>query len=107
VAAKRPSQEPGLIARLADSGEDALPQLVTLPKRILVGFVHRVEDGLHQAADNVRGIDQLDKRVAELEERVNSLEMPATARRRSTRSSSATRTKAQTAAPSEGRGPSH
>jgi hypothetical protein len=100
VAAKRRSQEPDVIARLADAGEDALRELVTLPKRILVGFVHRVEGELHRAADSVRGIDRLDRRVAELEKRVESLQKPATARGRSTRSS-ARRTKAQTAAPVE------
>jgi hypothetical protein len=100
VAAKKQSRDPDVIARLAAAGEDAIRELVSLPKRILVGFVHGVEDGLHRAADNVRGIDWLDRRVAELEKRVNSLEKPATARGRSTRSSTR-RTKAQTAGPVE------
>jgi hypothetical protein len=99
MAAKRQSQDPDLIARLADAGEDALRELVALPRRILVGAVHRVEGRLHQTADSVRGIDRLDKRVAELEKRVNSLAKPASTRRRSTSSSSTRRKKAQTAAP--------
>jgi hypothetical protein len=101
MAEKGRSQDPDVIARLADAGEEAVRELVALPRRILAEFVHRVEDGLHHAADSVRGIDRLDRRVDALEKRVNSLEKPATARRRSTRSSSARRTKAKTVAPVE------
>jgi hypothetical protein len=88
-----------MISRLADAGEDTLRELVALPRRILVGFVDRVEQRLHETAESLRGIDGLDRRVAELEKRVDSLEKPPTARRRPARPARAGRARAGTAAP--------
>jgi hypothetical protein len=97
MAAKRRSQEADVISRLADAGEDALRELIALPRRILRAVVDRLEGQRHKTADKLRGSDRLDSRVAELENRLDAIEKP-TARRPSTRT---TRVRAATAAPAE------
>jgi hypothetical protein len=67
--ARRPtrSDTADAISRLADSGEDAVRNLVALPLRMLIGTLHFIEARLEKAADTVREIDPLDERVATLE----------------------------------------
>jgi cell division protein FtsB len=85
------------ISRLADSGEQAIRNLVALPLRMLAGTSAIFEALFRTAADTVREVDPLDERVMDLERRVDSLE-DQTTRRDSSRSTSATRKTAATAA---------
>ena len=69
------------IARLADSGEDAMRNLVALPLRMLAGALGTFEALLRTAADAVSERDPIDERVVDLERRIDSLEEQATGRR--------------------------
>ena len=70
-----------MIAQLADVGENALRRIVERPRRMVDGIEQRLRD----FAGRLRAIDPLDRRVAALEKRLDSLEQPkaATARRQS------------------------
>ena len=85
------------IARLADSGEDAMRNLVALPLRMLAGTLGIFEAVLRTAADTLRETDPLDERVVGLERRVDSLEEQTTGRRESARSTGAARKRMSTA----------
>jgi len=69
------------IARLADSGEDAMRNLVAFPLRMLAGALGTLEALLRTAADAVSEGDPIDERVVDLERRVDSLEDQASGRR--------------------------
>ena len=79
------------ISRLADSGEDAMRDLVALPLRLLAGALGIFEALLRTAADAVSEVDPIDERVVDLEKRVNSLEKQATGRGESAATTSAAR----------------
>ena len=66
------------IARLADSGEDAMRNLVALPLRMLAGALGIFEALLRTAADAVSEDDPIDERVVDLERRMDSLEEQGT-----------------------------
>jgi chloramphenicol 3-O-phosphotransferase len=85
------------ISRVADSGEDAIRNLVALPLRILAGTLGIFEALLRTAADTIRDMDPADERIAELERRLDSLEEQTTGRRESARSTSAARKRTRTA----------
>ena len=73
------------ISRVADSGEEAVRNLVALPLRMLIGTLDFLEAQLHRASDTLREIDPLDDRVMQLERRVDSLEKRTAARREAQR----------------------
>ena len=74
------------IARLADSGEDAMRNLVALPLRMLASGLGILEALLRTAADAVSEGDPIDERVVDLERRMDSLEEQVqTSRRNSAR----------------------
>jgi hypothetical protein len=109
--ARRPtrSDTADAISRLADSGEDAVRNLVALPLRMLIGTLDFIETQLQKAADTLREIDPLDERVVELEKRLDKLEKQRTGRSEATRRTTQTRRKApvaqhEPAAHSSGRG---
>src|SRR3954470_24050069 len=80
------TQDKDVIARLADSGEDALRRLVDLPRRIAVQAVDDVDERLRDLAARVRELDPLHGRVTARERRIDSLEKKqARPPRRSTR----------------------
>ena len=79
------------IARLADSGEDAMRNLVALPLRMLAGALGIFEELLRTAADAVSEGDPIDERVVDLERRMDSLEEQATGRREGSGATSAAR----------------
>ncbi len=94
-------------ARLADSGEDAMRNLVALPLRMLAGAFDICEALLRTAADAVSGGgDPIDERVVDLERRMDSLEERATGRGKGSAGTSAARkmtpTGADTAAEQRG-----
>jgi hypothetical protein len=92
MARTRRTQEKDVIARIADSGEDALRRLVDLPRRIVGQAVDDADARLHDLAAKVREIDPLYGRVAALERRVDALEKRAPARRRASPRGKPTRT---------------
>src|SRR3954454_9631343 len=85
------------VSRLADSGEEAIRDLVALPLRMLAGTLGIFEAVVRAAADGLREVDPRDERIVELERRVNSLEEQTTRRGESARSMSAARKKTPTA----------
>ncbi len=90
MARARKTQDKDVIARIADSGEDALRRLVDLPRRIVVQAVDDVDERLHELAARVRELDPLHGRVAALERRLDALEKTqARSGRASTRAKSA------------------
>ena len=75
-------RKPDLIAKLTDRGEDVVGRITELPA------AQRVVDaatGLKERADELqrrlRGLDELEKRVAALEKKVERLSKPAGAKR--------------------------
>jgi hypothetical protein len=84
------------ISRLADSGEDAMRNLLALPLRLLAGACGICEALLRTAADAVTGADPIDERVVELQRRVDSLEEQATGGAESSATTGAPRKRAPT-----------
>lgn len=70
-----------VIARLADTSEGVVRDLVALPLRMLAGGLGIFESLLRTAADAISETDPADDRVVDLERRVDSLEEQATGRR--------------------------
>jgi hypothetical protein len=104
MAQTKKMQDADAISRLADAGEDTLRRLVDLPRRAVVGVMHRVDEQLHEVATKLRSLDPLSSRVSALEKRLDSLERPrkAPARRASTRARHSTASRAsKAAAPAE------
>jgi hypothetical protein len=79
------------LARLAESSEDAMRNLVALPLRMLAGVFGISEALLRTAADAVSNVEPIDARVVELEKRVDSLEEQSTGGRESSGTTSAAR----------------
>jgi ubiquinone biosynthesis protein UbiJ len=63
-----------LLARLADAGEEALSRLASSPglERV-TGVISNLKDQVDALASRVRGLESLEKRVAELERKVERL----------------------------------
>jgi predicted transcriptional regulator len=76
MAAREPRD---LLTMLADRGEEAIQRLADAPgaERVL-GAAQALRDRLDEMQKRVRGIDALERRVAELEKRVDALSKPST-----------------------------
>jgi hypothetical protein len=75
-----------LLTRLADAGEDAISKLGRAPgMEQVLGFANTTRDRLDELTKRVRGIDELEKRVARLERQLKEAS-GGTARSRSTSS---------------------
>jgi hypothetical protein len=63
-----------LLARLADAGEEALSRLASSPglERV-TGVISNLKEQVDALASRVRGLESLEKRVAELERKVERL----------------------------------
>ena len=85
MAAREPKD---LLTMLADRGEEAIQRLSDAPGADrLLGAAQALRDRMDEMQKRVRGIDALEKRVAELEKRVDALSAPSgstTARKRTT-----------------------
>ena len=82
-----------LLTMLADRGEEAIQRLADAPgaDRVL-GAAQALRDRLDEMQKRVRGIDALERRVAELEKRVEALSKTgtrSTTRKRTTRTTKA------------------
>jgi uncharacterized small protein (DUF1192 family) len=79
----QPQRKPDLIGKLADRGEDVVGRISEIPS------AQRLVDaaaGLKARADEIqrrlRGLDELEKRVAALEKKVDRLSKPSGAAKR-------------------------
>jgi len=71
VAVREPKD---LLSRLADAGEDAIQRLGDVPgAERLLGATQALRDRIDEMQKKMRGIDALEKRVAELERQVEEL----------------------------------
>jgi hypothetical protein len=63
-----------LLARLADAGEEALSRLASSPglERV-TGVISNLKDQVDALASKVRGMEKLEKRVGDLERKVERL----------------------------------
>jgi hypothetical protein len=67
-----------LIARLADAGEEALSRLASSPGMDRVtGVMTNMRDQVDALAGRVRGLEDLEKRLAALERKVDRLSKPS------------------------------
>jgi hypothetical protein len=74
-----------LLTMLADRGEEAIQRLSDAPGADrLLGAAQALRDRMDEMQKRIRGIDALEKRVAELEKRVDALSAPSTRRRTTT-----------------------
>jgi hypothetical protein len=97
MAENAEADNPHAISRLADSGEEAIRNLIALPLRILAGTLGIFEAVLLRTADTLREMDPRDERIVELERRVDSLEEQTTGHREDARSTGAARKRMPTA----------
>src|SRR5437588_10931488 len=68
-----------LLTMLADRGEEAIQRLSDAPGADrLLGAAQALRDRMDEMQKRLRGIDALEKRVAELEQRVDALSAPST-----------------------------
>lgn len=74
--AKAPQKD--LLSRLADAGEDAIQRIADMPgaNRVL-DAVSGLRDRLDELQKRVRGIEQLEQRVAKLEKELTALKRGA------------------------------
>jgi len=86
-----------VISRLADSGEDAVRNLIAFPLRMLVGALDILDAQVHRAAETLRELE----RVVELEGRADSAEKPRARSRQGSRTASGARQRTPTAAEAE------
>jgi hypothetical protein len=98
-----------LMTRLADAGEDAIARLGDAPGMDRVtGFANSTRDRLDELTKRVRGIDELEKRVATLEKRVDEMsgtKSPSTRKRSTGKKATAGKTTRATSAKTGGSSP--
>jgi uncharacterized protein involved in exopolysaccharide biosynthesis len=74
-----------LLTMLADRGEEAIQRLSDAPGADrLLGAAQALRDRMDEMQKRIRGIDALEKRVAELERKVEALSAPSTAKKTTT-----------------------
>ena len=81
-----------LLTMLADRGEEAIQRLSDAPGADrLLGAAQALRDRMDEMQKRIRGIDALEKRVAELEQKVEALSAPSTPKKTTTASKPRTR----------------
>ena len=82
-----------LIARLADAGEEALSRLASSPGMDRVtGVMTNMRDQVDALAGRVRGLEDLEQRLAALERKVDRLSTPSAGTSRKTSATSRKKT---------------
>ena len=72
------AEQKDLLSRLADAGEDAIQRLAKAPGgKNMLDALNTTRDRLDELQKRVRGLDALERRVAELERKVNAPGKPA------------------------------
>jgi uncharacterized protein Yka (UPF0111/DUF47 family) len=84
-----------LLSRMADAGEEALQRLAGTPgaDRVLgtaLGVLHNMRDQVDSLSKRVRGLEEMEKRVAKLERKVDKMSREAAAATSSSGSRSST-----------------
>jgi hypothetical protein len=87
MARKTEAETGDVISRLADTGENAVRNLIAFPVRMLLGALDILEGQVHKATDTLREIE----RVVESERPVHSPEKHRTRSRQSSRTTSEAR----------------
>jgi ABC-type Fe3+ transport system substrate-binding protein len=84
--AQRKQQQKDVLQRLADSGEEALQKFIgDLPGGSkVVGAANSLFARVDELSKRMRSLDPLERRVAELETRLDALTKPAPAKRKTT-----------------------
>jgi hypothetical protein len=91
-------RKPDLLSRLADRGEQVVGRITDLPgAKQLVDRVAALAKGLDDVQKQLRGLDRLEKRMTQIEKRLDKLEGKGTTRRTTPRAKSASASKASTA----------
>jgi polyhydroxyalkanoate synthesis regulator phasin len=81
-----------LLTRLADAGEDALSRLASSPgMERVTGAVTSLKDQVDALASKVRGMDALEKRIADLERKVERLSKSSGSKTTTARKTSSSR----------------
>src|SRR3954447_13687428 len=83
----RSKQQKDVVARLSETGEEALQKLLQNPGTAkVVGAANALKERVDELTRRMRSLDPLEKRVAELERRLEELSKPkrATAKRTTT-----------------------
>jgi uncharacterized protein involved in exopolysaccharide biosynthesis len=71
-----------LLTMLADRGEEAIQRLSDAPGADrLLGAAQALRDRMDEMQKRIRGIDALEKRVTELEKKVEALSAPSTSKK--------------------------
>jgi hypothetical protein len=77
-----------LLSRLADAGEEAISKLGDTPgSDKLLGLAHNMRERMEEMQKKLRGIDELEKRVAALERQLAEQKVGTTTRKRASTSS--------------------
>lgn len=96
--AKRKQKD--LLSRFADAGEEAFQLLSSAPgaDRVLgsaLGVMHNMRDQMDALSKRVRGIEELEQRVAKLEREVAKRSRPSSARSSGSRTTTSRKTSAR------------
>jgi hypothetical protein len=84
------SGQRNLVTRLADAGEEAIQKLGDAPGADrLLGAMNAMRDRVDELQKQMRGFDEVEKRLSTIERRLDKLEgkTPASSRRRTTSTS--------------------
>ena len=82
-------QKPDLLSRLADRGEQMVGRITDLPgAKQLVDRVAALAKGLDDVQKQMRGLDRLEKRMTQIEKRLDKLEGKSTTRKTTSRAKS-------------------
>jgi DNA anti-recombination protein RmuC len=91
-------QKSDLFSRLADRGEQMVGRITDLPgAKQLVDRVAALAKGLDDVQKQMRGLDRLEKRMAQIEKRIDKLEGKTTARKMTSRAKSSSASKSSSA----------
>ena len=93
-------QQKDVITRLAETGEEALHKLTDLPGGTrVVEAANVLRERVDDLSKRIRSLDPLEKRVADLERKLNELSKPARATARKTTSTAKSTARKTTPAP--------
>lgn len=80
-------RKPDLLSRLADRGEQVVGRISDLPgAKQLVDRTAALAKGLDDVQKQLRGLDKLERRVAQIEKRLDKIEGKSTRRKTTSRS---------------------
>jgi hypothetical protein len=94
---KMAEQKTDLFSRLADRGEQMVGRITDLPgAKQLVDRVAALAKGLDDVQKQLRGLDRLEKRMAQIEKRIDKLEGKSTTRKKTSRAKTSPASKSST-----------